>query len=156
MSENRSPFFYALALYAGISVLLMSLQFFASGALVYLLFQSAHLPFFSGIEHLFRTSFYDSAGFAFLTVSNTILQYYLSSLLTHDLKDRSGPLGILLISAILSSFFFLRLSARSSFNSYIFASLPLILSYLLGGITGIFQSEPENPFHNSDFHLFNK
>jgi hypothetical protein len=154
MLTKRFIFFYALALYALLSVVLMSAQFFAAGALVYLAFQFTHLQLCSGVAHLFRTSFYDSVGFAFLTATNTILQYYLASLLSRDLKDRPASFGVLMISAALSAMFFLRLSARSAFGNYTFASAPLIFSYLLGGFAGLLQKETDNHFHGSKLRIF--
>jgi hypothetical protein len=154
MKKNRFVFFYALSLYSLLSTVLMSAQFFAAGLLVYLLFQTVHLPVFGGLTCFFRTSFYDSAGFAFLTASNTILQYYLASLLARDLKGRSALFGILTLSAIISALFFIRLSARSAFGAYTFAYMPLIFSYLLGGVAGLLQKETDNPFRDSRIRLF--
>jgi len=154
MKKNNANFIYALSLYAAVSVFFMIVQFFLSGALVYLLYQLVHMAFGPDASHLFQPSLYDSVGFAFLTLTNTVLQYYLASLLAHDLKDRSALFGILTLSAALSTAFFVRLSAHSVFNSYIFASLPLIFSYLLGGVMGLVQKDEDNPFHSSKIRLF--
>ena len=154
MKKRSLNFIYALALYCGISVFFIMFQFLIAGALVYLLYRAVILCAGPAGLRLVTEMTYDSVGFAFLTASNTILQYYLASLLGHNLRDRSALLGIVFISAMISSIFFLRLSARSAFGSYVFASLPLIFSYLLGAIMGLFQKEPENPFHNSKVTIF--
>ncbi len=154
MTAKRSFFFYALSVYSLISVALMSAQFFSAVVLIYLLFQAAHLQIFSGVVHLFRTSFYDAAGFAFLAATNTILQYYLASLLSRDLKGRPAAFGVLMISAVISAIFFLRLSAGSALGAYALAGAPLMFSYLLGGVAGLLQKEPDNPFHGSKIRIF--
>ncbi len=154
MRDKRFVFFYALALYALVSVVLMSAQFFAAEFLVYVLFRTTHLQIWSGIAYLFRTSFYDSAGFAFLAATNTVLQYYLASLLSRDLKDRSASFGVLIASAVISAMFFLRISASSAFGAYVYASAPLTFSYLLGGVAGLLQKEAENPFRGFSIRIF--
>jgi len=152
--RKSSSFFYALSLYTVISVLFTAAQYLLSGALIYFLFQLINLSLGPDRLYLVKASAYDSVGFAFLTVTNTIIQYYLASLLAHNLKGRAALFGILLLSAAIADIFFLKLSARSSFSSYTFASLPLIVSYLLGGIMALLQKEQENPFHNSKLNLF--
>ncbi len=154
MKKRSLNFLYALALYCGISVFFIMAQFLIAGALVYLMFRIVLMCAGPAGARLVGDMAYDSAGFAFLTASNTILQYYLASLLGHNLRDRSALLSIVFISAMISSVFFLKLSVRSAFGSYVFASLPLIVSYLLGAVMGLFQKEPENPFHNSKFNIF--
>ncbi len=147
MKKSSVNLFYALAAYAGISVLFITAQFVFSGALIYLLSHTVS-------SRLMKAAACDSAGFAFLTATNTVLQYYLASLLSHNLRGGSGLLGIIFFSAAISSAFFLRLSAHSAFSSYIFAVLPLIISYLLGAIMGLLQKESDNPFRNSKFNIF--
>jgi len=132
MIRKRFVFFYALSLYSLISLILTSAQFFAAGTLVYLFIQGAQLPVFPALPQLSRAMFYDSAGFAFLTSTGTVLQYYLSSLLHRELRDRGAAFGVVLLSAILSAAFFLRLSAGSVFGAYAFAGAPLIFACLLG------------------------
>lgn len=154
MTTKRFVFLYALSLYSLISVVLTSAQFFAAGTLVYLLFQCAHLPVFSGVPNIFRTMFYDSAGFAFLTSTGTVLQYYLASLLSRELKGRGAAFGVVLLSALFSAAFFLRLSAGSVFGAYVFAGAPLIFACLLGGLAGLLQKETDNPFHGSKIRIF--
>ncbi|HBB67086.1 MAG: hypothetical protein A2X28_08800 [Elusimicrobia bacterium GWA2_56_46] len=152
--RKSSSFFYALSLYTLISVFFTAAQYLLAGALIYFLFQFVNLSLGPDRLYLVKASAYDSAGFAFLTVTNTILQYYLASLLARNLKGRTALFGILLLSAAVADIFFLKLSARSSFGSYTFASFPLIVSYLLGGVMGLLQKEEENPFHNSRLNLF--
>ena len=147
MKKSSVSYLYALALYSGISVFFITVQFLLTDALVYLLFQAVKLRLLTYVP-------YDSAGFAFLTATNTVLQYYLASLLGHNLRGRPALLGIIFVSAMISAIFFLRLSARSTFNSYTFAVLPLIVSYLLGALMGLFQKESDNPFHGSKFNIF--
>jgi hypothetical protein len=154
MTAKRFVFVYALSLYALISVVLVSAQFFAAEALVYLLFRAAHLQVCSGVARLIRMPFYDSAGFAFLAAANAVLQYYLASLLSRDLKDRSAAFGVLMISAGVSALFFLRLSAGSGLGAYAFASAPLMFSCLLGGMTGLLQKEADHPFRGSKLKIF--
>ena len=151
MKKSSINFLYALTVYSGISVLFITVQFLVSGALIYLMFRVANLWF--GPAGL-RDVVYDSTGFAFLTATNTVLQYYLASLLSSNLRGRSGLFGIIFLSAAISSAFFLRLSIHSVFGSYVFAALPLIVSYLLGAVMGLLQKELDNPFHGSQLNIF--
>ncbi len=151
MKKSNIDFLYALTVYSGISLFLITMQFFLAGALIYLMFHVMNLwldP--AGI----RDSAYDAAGFAFLTATNTILQYYLASLLSHNLRGRPRLFCVILLSAAITSVFFFRLSARSVFSSYAFAALPLIVSYLLGAIMGLLQKGSDNPFHDSNLNIF--
>ena len=154
MKKSGVNLAYALSLYAAISVLFMTVQFFLSGALVYLLYRFVYPLFAPGKAHLFGPSLYDAAGFAFLTLTNTLLQYFLASLLAHDLKDDSGRFAILTLCAMLSAALFIKLSAHSAFGSYMFASLPLVFSYMLGGVMGLLQKDEDNPFHGLKIRLF--
>jgi len=154
MTKRSVNLAYALSLYAAISVLFMTVQFFLSGALVYLLYRFVPLALAAGKAHLFGPSLYDSLGFAFLTLTNTVLQYFLASLLAHDLKAGSALFAILTLCAVLSTALFVRLSAHSDFGSYMFASLPLIFSYMLGGVMGLIQKDEDNPFHNLKIRIF--
>ena len=154
MKRSSGNLTFALLLYAAISVLFMTVQFFLSGALIYLLYRFVHPAFAPGKAHLFGPSLYDSLGFSFLTVTNTVLQYFLASLLAHDLKDRFALFTILTVSAVLSAALFARLSAHSAFGSYLFASLPLIFSYMLGGVMGLLQKAEDNPFHALKIRFF--
>ena len=92
----------------------MNVQFFISGALIYLLSQFVPPALTAGKAYLFGPSLCDSLGFAFLTLTNTVLQYFLASLLAHDLKDGSELFAILTLSAVLSTALFVRLSAHSA------------------------------------------
>ena len=151
MKKNSIDFLYALTIYSGISLFLITVQFFLAGTLIYLMFRVASL--WVGPTGMSDAT-YDSVGFAFLTATNTVLQYYLASLLAHNLRGRAPLLGIVFLSATITSAFFLRLSARSVFSSYIFAALPLVISYLLGAVMGLLQKEPDNPFHGSKLNIF--
>ena len=154
MKRSSVNLAYALSLYAALSVLLMTVQFFLSGALVYLLYRFVHPALAAGQAHVLGPSLYDSLAFAFLTLTNTLLQYFQASLLAHDLKDRSELFAILTLCAVLSTALFVRLSSHSAFGSYLFAGLPLILSYMLGGMTGLLQKDEENPFHRLKVRIF--
>ncbi len=154
MKKSGVNLAYALSLYAALSVLFMTVQFFLSGALVYLLYRFVHPVFSAGKAHLFGPSLCDSLGFAFLTLTNTVLQYFLASLLAHDLKEGSGRFAILTLCAMLSAALFIKLSAHSAFGSYMFASLPLIFSYMLGGVMGLLQKDEDNPFHYLKIRIF--
>ncbi|MFA6434857.1 MAG: hypothetical protein WCW52_09195 [Elusimicrobiales bacterium] len=127
-------FLYALTVYAAISVLFIPAQFLLAVVLFYRL------------SH--------AAGFACLTASGAVLQYYLASLLVRDLRGLAAPCAIICFSAVLSSVFFLRISSHTGFSSYAFAALPLISSCLLGAGAGLFQTEEENPFKGSRVNMF--
>ncbi len=154
-----------LGLYAGFSGVLISLQYFLLKALLYASFLVLNAA--RGPARLYRIDHtgYDALGFAFLTVTNTVLQYYLASLLAHDLRGWAGSgrfrgaklaglLGILFFSCALSAAVFIRLSAGSNFSSYALAAIPLALSYLLGALPGLLQKEQENPFRGSVIRIF--
>lgn len=154
MKKSGVNLVYALSLYAAISVLFMTAQFFLSEALVFLLYRVTPAALAEGTARQFGPSLYDSAGFAFLTLTNTLLQYFLASLMVHDLKSRPELFAILAVCAAVSTALFVRLSAHSAFSSYIFASLPIIFSYLLGGATGLLQKDEDNPFRALKLRLF--
>lgn len=154
MKRSGLNFLYAMAVYSGISIFLITAQLLLAGALVYLLFHAVSLWRGPDGMLLAGAAAYHSAGFAFLTATNTILQYYLASLLSHNLRGRLALFATICVSAAISSAFFLRLSARSSFGSYAFAALPLIVSYLMGAIMGLFQKESENPFRHLKLNIF--
>lgn len=154
MKRSSVNLAYALSLYAAISVLCMTVQFFLSEALVFLLYRFSHAAFEAARARQFGPSLCDSAGFAFLTMSNTALQYLLASLMARDLRDNPALFTILTLCSLLSTALFVRLAAHSPFSSYLFAGLPLLFSYLLGGVTGLVQKAEENPFHTLKIHIF--
>lgn len=154
MRKRSVNFIYALALYSCISVCFTSVQFLLSGALVYLLFKAVTLCAGPLALKLVNDAVFDAAGFAFLTATTAFLQYYLASLLDRNLGSSPALSGIVLISAIISSAFFLRLSAHSAFGSYVFSSLPLMISFLIGALTGLFQKGTDNPFRHSKLNIF--
>ncbi len=143
--KGRGPFLYALSVYSLISSALMGAQFLCAGALVFLLYRLSHLGALSALP-VFRSSYYDSAGFAFLAATNTALQYYLASLLSLDESARGARFGVVAVSAVFSTALFLRLSAGASFGAYSLAWAPMLFSYMLGGFCGALQDERENPF----------
>ena len=147
-------FLYSLSLYSAVSMALASVQFLCAGVLVYLLSWSTHLRLFPGAAGLFSASCYDAAGFAFLTATNALLQYFLASLLSRDLKGGTARFGVVAFSALFSTMLFLRLAASSSFGAYAFAGVPILLSYLLGGAAGLLQKDVDNPFRGSRIRMF--
>jgi len=78
----------------------------------------------------------------------------MASLLSRGLRGRYALFGILLLSAGVSTAFFMKISVRSGFSSYAFSGLPIMLSYVLGGATGLLQKEEENPFHGYSLNIF--
>jgi hypothetical protein len=160
--KNGFNFIYVCSLYGVISTFLITAQFFISCAAVYLAFKLVRRPFWLDERLILNTVAYDSIGFAVLTSTNTLLQYYLASLMRHNTRPAAGennnlrsPLfGVLILSAAVSSAFFIRLAERSSYTAYSFACLPLIFSYLLGGVLGLLQKDAENPFHGSKINIF--
>jgi hypothetical protein len=150
--KKSGSLIYAFAVYAGISVLFITAQFLFAVALIFLL--SHVMSLLLGSSGMRVAVSYDSSGFAFLTTTNTVLQYYLSSLLAHNLGARPALFGIICFSSAISSAFFLRLAAHSSLSIYVFAFMPLIFSYLLGSVMGLLQKAAENPFHGSKLNIF--
>ena len=135
-------------------MVLTGVQFLCAGTLVHLCSWFVHLRVFSGAAGICRTSCYDAAGFAFLTATNAVLQYYLASILSRDLKGGPACFGVLVFSAVFSTMLFLRLAEASSFGAYAFAGVPMLLSYLLGGAAGLLQKDADNPFRGSRVRIF--
>lgn len=142
---------YPFALYCGFSVFLMSIQFLMAGGLVYAVFMAALFTLGPG---RLSAAACDSAGFAFLTVSNTLIQYYMASLLARDLRKKTRSFCVLVLACGVSALFFHKLAAGSSLSSYALSTLPLIISYLLGGIAGLMQKDAENPFRGRTVKIF--
>jgi len=93
-------------------------------------------------------------GFALIIILNSIVQYYLATLLAVNIKNKRHRYIIVGVSTFVASLFFIKLAARTGFNSYVLAALPLIISYFLGGIIGINEKTGENPWKGTKYQVF--
>ena len=96
----------------------------------------------------------DSAAFAFISAATALSQYYLASLFQHSHRSRALTLFTVLAALFVSVFVFAPLAARSRFEAYWLAWLPLAAAFLLGALPAVFQKESDNPWKDSGADIF--
>jgi hypothetical protein len=96
----------------------------------------------------------DSAAFAFISAATALSQYYLASLFQHSQRSRALTMSTVLAALFVSVFVFAPLAARSRFEAYWLAWLPLAAAFLLGALPAVFQKESDNPWKDSGTWIF--
>ncbi|HOI43966.1 MAG TPA: hypothetical protein PK523_13560 [Elusimicrobiales bacterium] len=96
----------------------------------------------------------DSAAFAFMTVVTALSQYYLASLFQRSQRNRALTISTVLAALFVSIFIFAPLAARSRFEAYWLAWLPLAAAFLMGALPAVFQKEADNPWKDSGTDIF--
>ncbi|HBE88351.1 MAG TPA: hypothetical protein DDW67_04335 [Elusimicrobia bacterium] len=151
MRAAERAFVAALA-YMALSGLLLLVQVVLAGLLI-LGFALAARPFCSGNSCPGPLAL-DSAAFAFLSAATALSQYYLAALFQHSHRSRALTLSTVLASLFISIFVFAPLAARSRFEAYWLAWLPLAAAFLLGALPAVFQKEADNPWKDSGADIF--
>ncbi len=96
----------------------------------------------------------DSAAFAFMAVATALSQYYLASLFQRSQRNRALTVSTVLAALFVTMFVFAPLAARSRFEAYWLAWLPLAAAFLLGALPAVFQRDAENPWKDSGTDIF--
>jgi predicted neutral ceramidase superfamily lipid hydrolase len=151
MRAAEKAFAAALA-YSALSGLLLLVQVVLAGLLI-LAVNFAARPFCSEGACPGPLAL-DSAAFAFISAVTALSQYYLASLFQHSHRSRVLTLSTVLTALFVTMFVFAPLAARSRFEAYWLAWLPLAASFLLGALPAVFQKEPDNPWRDSPPDLF--
>ncbi|KAF0125026.1 MAG: hypothetical protein FD189_1993 [Elusimicrobia bacterium] len=144
--------FVASLAYAVISGLLLLVQVVLAGLLI--LTGSAAARLFCSDGACPGPLMLDSAAFAFISVATALSQYYLASLFHHSHRSRALTLFTVLAALFVSVFVFAPLAARSRFEAYWLAWLPLAAAFLLGALPAVFQKEADNPWKDSGTDIF--
>ncbi len=138
--------------YAAVSALLLLAQVVLAGLLLLALPPALRL-FCSG-DGCPGALLLDSAAFAFISAATALSQYYLASLFRHSQRSRSLTIVTVLTALFVSLFIFAPLAARSRFEAYWLAWLPLAAAFLLGALPAVFQKETDNPWKDSGADIF--
>ena len=154
--KNDDKFFLSISilLYCSISMLCLTLEFLITAVFIRGMFYI--LKSISSLQIIYKVKFliYDFAGFALITILNSIVQYYIATLLAINIKNKKHRYIIVAVSTFVASLFFIKLAAKTGFDSYILASLPLTISYLLGAIMGINEDIMKNPWKGTKYQIF--
>ncbi len=152
--EKNTYLALTIALYCTISVLCLTLEFLITAVfvrgMVYI------VKAISSLQVIYKTKFiiYDFAGFALITILNSIVQYYLATLLAINVKNKKHLYIVIATSTFVASLFFIKLASKTGFESYVLASIPLTASYLLGGLMGINEDKENNPWKGTKYQVF--
>ncbi len=156
IKNKKDGFSFAIraGLYCAVSVLALTLEFFVTAVFI-----RGAFSFFKNISSLqtvykAKIIIYDFMGFALITLLNSIIHYYLAALLAINVRNKKHRYIIITISTFIASLFFIKLAAKTGFNSYLPASIPLIASYALGSIMGINEEKEKNPWKGTKYQLF--
>lgn len=141
-------------LYCCISLLCLSLEFLITSFFIRAIFYIFKNNCSLQITYKVKFIFYDFMGFALMTILNSIVQYYLATLLATNIKNKKHLYIIIAASTFVAALFFIKLAAKTGFNSYILASVPLIIAYFLGGVMGINEDKEKNPWKGTKYQIF--
>ena len=153
-NENQFPLGICAAFYGCISVLFLTFEFLITSVFIRVLVHIVKNFFPLYLASKIKFIIYDFAGFALITILNSIVQYYLATLLAINVKNKTHRHIIIGISTLVAFLFFIKLAAKTGFNSYIMASLPLTISYYLGAIMGINEETKKNPWKGTKYQIF--
>ncbi|MFH1620266.1 MAG: hypothetical protein ABIG11_10260 [bacterium] len=141
--------------YASAAAFLAGLQALFNAGVMYLMFQYFKWRYGSGLYPQ-EAHLYESVNFALLAVIGAAVHYYLGALLARNTDHKWTRLaGVAAACAAVSTMFF-SLANDSHFASGRIAALPVVIAYLAGGLLGIYVKEPDNPWKNLRFRIFNK
>jgi hypothetical protein len=152
MRAAERAFAAALA-YSVLSGLLLLAQVVLAGMLMFLM-KSLSALFCPGLPVCPGPMALDSAAFAFISAATAVSQYYLASLFQHAHRDRALTLATALAALFVGVLVFAPLAARTRFEAYWLAWLPLAASFLLGSLPAVFQKESDNPWRDSGAGIF--
>ena len=154
MTNTKVSLMANVFLYCAISILVVTLEFIITAFFIRGVFFG--FKYVYGVHFAYKMKFiiYDFIGFALLTVLNAAAQYYLATLLSVSMKNRKNRYITISASTLIASLFFIQLSIKTGFDSYIMASLPLIISYFIGGFLGISEDKNKNPWNNTNIRVF--
>lgn len=144
--------FAASLAYAALSSLLLMLQVVLAGLLILVL--ALILNFSCSGSGCPGPLALDSAVFAFISLVTALSQYYMASLFQHTHRNRTLTMSTVLAALFVNIFVFAPLAARTRFEAYWLAWLPLAASFLLGALPAVFQKEADNPWKNSGIDIF--
>jgi hypothetical protein len=152
--ETRLLLSLYTALYCSMSVFCLTLEFLITSVFI----RGAFFVFknISTLQLTYKIKFivYDFMGFALITILNSIVQYYLASLLSINMRNKKHLYIIIGVSTFVASLFFIKLAAKTGFESYILASLPLTISFFLGAVMGITEDVKNNPWKGTKYQIF--
>lgn len=155
MTNTKVGLMANIFLYCAISILVVTLEFIITSLFIRGAFFG--FKYVYGVHFAYKMKFiiYDFIGFALLTVLNAVAQYYLATLLSINMRNRKNRYMAIAASTLIASPFFIQLSMKTGFDSCIMASLPLIISYFIGGFFGISEDKSRNPWKNTNIRIFN-